>query len=365
MSIQWAGRSPVRVLVVDDSAFMRSALSRMINSDAGFEVIGTASSGSEALAKVPRLNPDLITLDLEMPGLDGLETLRRIMHQFPRPVLIVSGTGERDCQAALTALSLGAFDYVPKRLASTTLEITHIREDLISKLRLAAETAHRPPTATPLRKPPVTYHPKPSRVVVPAQIVAIGASTGGPRALQQILPELPANLMVPILIVQHMPAGFTGPFAQRLNGLCAIHVCEAVHLAVLAPAVAYLAPAGMHMTVRRLLAGKICIWLDSEPSTYAFIPSVDITMKSVAEVYGDQSMGVILTGMGRDGAQGIAAIHARGGTTIGQDQSTSLVYSMPRVCAELGVLDRILPASEIASAIVDASQRARAHRASV
>jgi two-component system, chemotaxis family, protein-glutamate methylesterase/glutaminase len=353
------------VLVVDDSAFMRNALSRIINSESEFEVIGTACSGSEALAKVPGLNPDLITLDLEMPGLDGLETLRRIMHQFPRPIIVVSGTGERDCQASVTALSLGAFDYVPKRLASTTLEIAHIREDLISKLRLAAETVRPLPAPASLRKPPATYRPKPRKIAVPAQIVAIGASTGGPRALQQILPKLPASLMVPILIVQHMPPGFIGPFAQRLNEICAIRVCEAEHLASIEPAVAYLAPAGIHMTVRRLLHKKACIWLDSQPSNYAFIPSIDITMQSVAEVYSDHSMGVILTGMGRDGVEGIKAIHARGGMTIGQDQATSLVYSMPRTCDESGVLDRILAVSEIATAIVDATQRAHAQRASV
>jgi two-component system, chemotaxis family, protein-glutamate methylesterase/glutaminase len=364
MSIAWASRSPVRVLVVDDSAFMRTALSRMINSEAEFEVIGTAGSGSEALAKIPTLNPGLITLDLEMPGLDGLETLRRIMHQFPRPVIIVSGTGEHDCDAAITALGLGAFDYVPKRLASTTLEIVHIREDLISKLRVAAESMS-PASEANSRKPPVDSSAETRKFVDPAEIVAIGASTGGPRALQQILSTLPANLTVPVLVVQHLPPGFIGPLTSRLNELCAIPVCRAVHLAGIESGVVYLAPAGMHMTLQRLSESKTCIWLDSEPSNHVYVPSIDITMQSVAEVYGNRAMGVILSGMGRDGAEGIKAIHARGGMTIGQDQATSLVYSMPRSCVELGILDRILPISEIGAAIVDASPRARGQSVSL
>jgi len=363
MSIEWIGRSPVRVLVVDDSAFMRNALARMINSEEKFEVIGAACSGSEALAKVPELNPDLITLDLEMPGLGGLETLRRIMHQFPRPVIVVSGIGEHDCQAAVTALSLGAFEYVPKKLASTTLEIAHIRENLISKLRMAAESMNPAPEIPP-RKPPVGCCAETRRFVAPAAIVAFGASTGGPKALQEILSTLPANLTIPALIVQHMPPGFIGPLAHRLGEACAIRVCEAVHLAPIEPAVAYLAPAGMHMTVQRLSHSRTCIWLDSEPSKHVHMPSIDILMQSVAEVYGNRAMGVILSGMGRDGTEGMKAIYARGGMTVGQDQATSLVYSMPRNCAESGVLDCILSLSEIADAIVDASARGHAHSVS-
>jgi two-component system, chemotaxis family, protein-glutamate methylesterase/glutaminase len=349
---------------VDDSAFMRSALSRMINSEKNFEVIAAACSGSEALTRIPELNPDLVTLDLEMPGMDGLETLRRIMHQFPRPVIVVSGAGEHDCQAAITALSLGAFEYVPKKLASTTLEIAHIREDLVSKLRMAAESMN-PAPETPSRKPPVSSRAETRRFVAPAEIVAIGASTGGPRALQEILSTLPANLTIPILIVQHIPPGFIGPFARRLGEACAIRVCEAVHLAPIEAAVAYLAPAGMHMTVQRLSHSKTCIWLDSKPSNNVHVPSIDIMMQSVAEVYGDRAMGVILSGMGRDGAEGMTAIHARGGMTVGQDQATSLVYSMPRTCAELGVLDRILPLPEIAGAVVEAAARGHAHCAAL
>lgn len=364
MSIEWTSRPPVRVLVVDDSAFMRTALSRMIDSEAEFEVVGTACSGSEALAKVPGLNPDLITLDLQMPGLDGLETLRRIMHQFPRPVIIVSGTGERDCQAAASALSLGAFDYVPKKLASTSLEIAHIREDLLSKLRSAAESVNTASIAASLRNSPAACYAM-RREILPAEIVAIGASTGGPKALEQILSMLPANLSLAILIVQHMPSGFIEPLAGRLNELCVLPVCQAVHLASIESGVAYLAPAGMHMTVRRRPEGKAYIWLKAEPSTHMHCPSIDVMMQSVAEAYSSRAIGVILSGMGRDGAEGIKAIHARGGMTIGQDQATSLVYSMPRTCAELGVLDRILPVSEIAGAIVEATPRARGKSASL
>ncbi len=356
MSIEWANRSPLGVLVVDDSAFMRNALSRMINSEAGFEVVGTACSGSEALCKIPGLNPNLITLDLEMPGLDGLETLRRIMHQFPRPVIIVSGRGKRDCEAAITALSLGAFDYVSKELGSATLEIAHIREDLIAKLRAASESANMQPASLPSRKPPVRSIIRSCSADLPAAIIAIGASTGGPRALQQILPMLPPDLPVPILIVQHMPPGFTGSFARRLNSLCAIRVCEAEHLASIEPGVVYIGPAGAHISVQRLSHSNTCIWLDTEPSNSPYLPSIDVMMKCVAECFGDRAVGVILSGMGHDGAEGIKAIHARGGRTIGQDQATCLVYSMPRNCAELGVLDHVASVSEIAGLILEATR---------
>jgi len=360
MSVTWARSSPVRVLVVDDSAFMRNALTRMINSEPEFEVVDTASNGSEALSKIAALNPDLITLDLQMPELDGIETLRRIMQQFPRPVIVVSATGDRDCEAALTVLSLGAFDYVPKELASTTLEIAHIRESLVSRLRAAANSVNSEPPTRSSVPSSLTSDRRPRTADLPAEIVAIGASTGGPGALQQILLMLPEELSVPILIVQHMPDGFIAPLAHRLNSLCSIRIREAEHLESIEPGVVYIAPAGAHMSVQRLSQSKTCIWLDSEPSNFMHVPSIDVMMESVAEAYGDRAMGVILTGMGHDGAEGMKAIHARGGTTIGQDQSTSLVYSMPGRCAELGLLERTVAVSEIAKVIVEAT-RPRTH----
>jgi len=220
VSHESATRGEIRVLIVDDSAFMRTALARMIASDPDLEVAGTARSGPDALGQIVSLDPDVVTLDVEMPGIDGLETLRRIMAQFPRPVIMVSSITERDTESTFAALGAGAFDYVPKQLSPTTLEIGHIRQDLIAKIKAAAESRLRP-SAAGHRKPPQAALPFEQKTfpVTPA-IVAIGTSTGGPKALEQILPRFPNDLSVPVLIVQHMPRGFTDPFARRLNSLC-------------------------------------------------------------------------------------------------------------------------------------------------
>lgn len=354
-------RSSIRVLVVDDSAFMRTALSRMIASEVGFEVAATAGSGSEALDKIAALDPDVVTLDIEMPGLDGLQTLRCIMKQFPRPVIMVSAANPRDVDNTFNALAAGAFDYVPKNLSPTSLDILHIRSDLIAKIRAAAQSRKSPCASVLTRKPPQSSgsesHDKTfsSR----AAIVALGISTGGPKALEEILPLFPRDLSVPILIVQHMPPGFTAPFAQRLNSLCSIAVHEATHGESLHPGVVYLAPAGKHMRVERLSPSQTILCLDTHPADCLHIPSVDVLMKSVATAYRNHTLGVIMTGMGSDGAEGMQSIFRVGGITIGQDEATCTVYGMPRVCAELGVLTRVVPLSQIPAQILDATRSRR------
>jgi two-component system chemotaxis response regulator CheB len=345
----------IRVLIVDDSAFMRAAISRMISLDAGLQVVGTAASGTEALQRIATLDPDVITLDMEMPGIDGLETLRRIMAQFPRPVIMVSSVTERDKALTLNALAAGAFDYVPKQLSATSLDIFHIRGDLVAKIRAAAES-RRSRDHVLLKKPARAELPQGSGSSHTSAIVALGVSTGGPKALQEILPMLPGDLPVPILIVQHMPAGFIGPFAQRLNSLCAISVCQASQGDLVRPGVAYLAPAGSHMTVDRSIAARTVIRLSAKPESHLHVPSVDILMQSVAPEFRSQAMGVILTGMGSDGAQGMSAIHREGGFTLGQDEATSAVYGMPRACAEMGVLDKVVPLSQIPHEILQATR---------
>ena len=269
-----ANRPPIRVLVVDDSAFMRTALSRMIASESGFEVVATACTGLDALDKIASLDPDVVTLDVEMPGLDGLQTLRCIMRQFPRPVIMVSATTEKDAGNTFDALAAGAFDYVPKQLSSTSLDILHIRPDLIAKLRAAAQSrkSHRGDFLS--KKPP---RPARSETLTPAfpsvpAIVALGTSTGGPRALQEILPLFPPDLAVPILIVQHMPPGFTAPFAQRLNALCSVTVREATHGECPQPGVAYIAPAGLHMRVERQADSRAIISSRHIPKTIFTFP---------------------------------------------------------------------------------------------
>jgi len=353
--------APIRVLVVDDSAFMRTALSRMIASEAGFEVVGTARSGADALEKIPALNPDVITLDVEMPGLDGLQTQRRIMSQFPRPVIMVSAVTNKDAHHTFDALAAGAFDYVPKQLSSTSLDILHIRPDLIAKIRAAAQSqaSHRGGVLS--KKPPRSSLLERRAAGTPfaPAIVALGTSTGGPKALQEILPLLPRDLSVPIVIVQHMPRGFTGPFAQRLNTLCSVSVREATHGEQIQPGVVYIAPAGLHIRVERMSASRAVLCLNAPTEHCPHVPSVDALMSSVAEAFGNLAMGVILTGMGSDGAAGMQAIYRQGGLTIGQDEATCTVYGMPRVCAELNILTRVVRLSEIPEQIVRATRYRR------
>ncbi|MGA7907766.1 MAG: chemotaxis response regulator protein-glutamate methylesterase [Candidatus Sulfotelmatobacter sp.] len=347
----------VRVLIADDSAFMRTALSRMIASDPDLWVAGTASNGNEALEKTVSLDPDVITLDVQMPGLDGIETLRCIMAQFPRPVIMVSSVTLKDADSTFNALSAGAFDYVPKQLSTTSLDIIHIRDDLVAKIKAAGEARRSRSYSGSLRRPPSAVRPSSSEVSpTTTAIIALGTSTGGPKALQDILPLLPADLSVPILVVQHMPAGFTRPFAERLDRLCSLSVCEASNGETARPGVVYIAPAGLHMTVERSTDSRAMIRLSDQPEKQLHTPSVDVTMQSAASAFRSQAMGIIMTGMGSDGVLGMKAIHQAGGWTVGQDEHTCAVYGMPRACAEQGILHRVVPLSQIPQQILQATR---------
>jgi two-component system chemotaxis response regulator CheB len=354
-------KSPIRVLIVDDSAFMRTALTRMVISDPDLVVVATAVSGAEALQKIVSLDPDVITLDVQMPGLDGLETLRRIMAECPRPVIMVSSATLKGAETTFRALTAGAFDYVPKQISPTSLDIRDISDDLVAKVKAAAESRYARDRCIPPRKPPSAVN-VPARELLrsPAAIVALGVSTGGPKALEEILPVLPGDLPVPILVVQHMPVGFSAPFAERLNKLCAVSVCEASHGKTVQPGVVYLAPAGTHMTVNRSSDSRTLICLSDGPERQLHVPSADVLMQSVAAAFHSEAMGVIMTGMGSDGAQGMSAIHREGGFTVGQDEPSCAVYGMPRVCAEMGILDRVVPLSEIPHEILRATRYRKA-----
>jgi two-component system chemotaxis response regulator CheB len=349
--------SKIRVLVVDDSAFMRTALSKMIALDPDLDVAGTAASGREALQIVPRLDPDVITLDVEMPGLDGLETLRRIMEQCPRPVIMVSSVTVRDAEITFNALAAGAFDYVPKELSPASLDVLHIRESLISRIKAAAESRRPKGQLAPGKKPPSAELFSQSISRVPAAIVAIGVSTGGPKALEEILPHFPKDCPVPILIVQHMPAGFIVPFAERLNKISAVAVRQASNGELIRPGTIYLAPAGLHMTVHRTTPLRTIICLSDLPHNQVHIPSVDVTMRSVASMFHAEAMGVIMTGMGSDGVEGMNAIYREGGKTISQDEASCAVYGMPKACAEMGIVDKVVPLSQIPLEILQGTRR--------
>ena len=353
-----SGANPIRVLIADDSAFMRSALSRMVSSDPALQVIGTAVDGVDALEKTIALNPDVVTLDIQMPRIDGLEALRRIMAQSPRPVVIVSSLTHQNAEATLTALAIGAFDCVSKQPDPMSLDIDHLRDVLVASVKAAADSRRRAAPPQSPRKPVRSVPESPAPSTTPA-VIAIGTSTGGPKALQEILPQLPGDLGIPILIVQHMPVGFTTPFARRLDTLCQLRVREASHGAEVDGSVIYVAPAGMHMTVFRSPTSKARIVLSSNCGGKLHVPSVDVLMLSVAEHFGPQAMGVIMTGMGADGLEGMRAIHRRGGFTIGQDEASSAVYGMPKVCFHAGCLLKTVALEEIPKHILLAARYRR------
>ena len=351
----------IRVLITDDSAFMRVAIARLIESDPEIEVCGTAVNGRDALQKLAALEPDVITLDVEMPEMNGLETLRRIMARHPRPVIMVSSRTQEGAEISLDALDLGAFDCVAKPASYAALDVARIREELLAKIKAAGQSrrrrrlspanpqcdrAHVPPApiATTL---PLHPNSKPG-------LVCIGASTGGPQALHEIIPQLPRDFSAGILIVQHMPVGFTAPLAARLNAASQVEVREARHGDWIEPGLVLIAPAGQHLTVVRSTGARLTVELGHEPAHLLHMPSADVMMQSASAVCGPSVMGVILTGMGADGAQGMQAIRQMGGLCLGQDEASCAVYGMPRACSELGILNRVVPLSQITAEIVRA-----------
>jgi two-component system chemotaxis response regulator CheB len=270
---------------------------------------------------------------------------------------MVSSATEEDAEITLEALSAGAFDCVPKRLTSTSLTINHIRHDLVSKIRAAAQSRRIRRPCPDARKPAISaIHDTSTSAASPA-VVAIGVSTGGPKALEEIFPLFPADFPIPIVVVQHMPIGFTSPFAQRLNSLSSLQVKEAVQGEVICPGTAYIAPAGLHMRiVPRLSDSKPAINLDKYPDKALHIPSVDVLMTSVAQLFKNRAIGVIMTGMDSDGAVGMTSIFRQGGMTIGQDEASCTVYGMPRTCLQLGVLTHVRGLADIPAQIIQATR---------
>lgn len=356
-----------RVLVVDDEAGMRAALEAHFLRRQWH--VDTAANAGEAIEKFRHGLHPLVVTDIRMPGPagmpgspseDGLSVMRQVRALAPHTAVILL-TAFASVPDAVNAIKGGACDYVPKQLSSTSLNILHIREDLIRKIKAAGESRHSMRYLELSRKAPRAVElPARRGSHAPPAIIAIGISTGGPKALQEVLPALPGDLSAPIVVVQHMPPGFTEPFARRLNTLCPAAVREAAHGESAKPGVIYIAPAGCHTTIERSTNSRIAICLSDKPENQLHVPSADVMMQSVASAFGSLAMGIIMTGMGSDGAQGMSAIHQQGGLTVGQDELTSTVYGMPRVCAEMGILDRIVPLSQIPYEIMQATNYRKA-----
>jgi two-component system chemotaxis response regulator CheB len=349
---------PIRILIVDDSAVIRKVLTEGLASDPAIEVAGTAANGQIAISKIPQVNPDLVTLDIEMPGMNGLETLVAIRKIYPKlPVIMFSTLTERGASATLDALALGANDYVtkPSNVGSATAALERIREQLIPKIKahcpLISPSGLKPATALP--KSPAASRAKldTQGPGAPVEIVAIGVSTGGPNALAEVVPRLPASLPVPVVIVQHMPPIFTKLLAERLSSKSQIRVEEGQPGQTLEPGQAWVAPGDFHMAVERGKAGVHLI-THRQPPENSCRPAVDVLFRSVAEVYGPRALGVVMTGMGQDGLRGSERIREAGGRVLAQDEATSVVWGMPGFVAQAGLAEKVLPLNQIAAEIV-------------
>ena len=381
----------IRVLIVDDSAFMRRAISSLLEAENDIKVIGQAKDGEDAVKQVKDLKPDVVTMDIEMPKMDGLTALKIIMEENPLPVIMLSSLTEEGAKATLDALDYGAVDYIPKNLSNVSLNILKVKDDLISKIRavtankviymvkpsfenhdniLLKSDNNRTKYDNDIGLTAKTLHSGGSNnngnnnsninpnigLYSKKEIVAIGSSTGGPKALQEVIPLLPADFPFPLLLVQHMPKAFTGPFAQRLSGISHIKVLEAEGGEIIKPGTAYLAPGDKHMSIKRDGKDGVRIFISEEPKDLINRPSVTVMMKSVAEEYHEKSIAVMLTGMGSDGLDGMSAIKKYGGSTIAQDEATCVVYGMPKAVVDAGVVDKVLPIYKIAEEIIRESK---------
>ncbi|MDR7252865.1 two-component system chemotaxis response regulator CheB [Nocardioides sp. BE266] len=354
----------IRVLVVDDSVVVRRLVSDVLSADPTIEVVGTAANGKVALAKIDQVNPDLITLDVEMPVMDGLETLRELRKDHPRlPVVMFSTLTERGASATLDALELGASDYVtkPANVGSVQASMEAVREQLVPRIRGLCRHVVRPaagvvaPAGPPARPVVPSALGRPSRV----DVVAIGASTGGPDALSTVLAALPGDLPVPVVIVQHMPPVFTRQFADRLDSKVALQVAEAAPGMPVVPGRAVVAPGDFHLRFRTAATGQVVSALDQgTPENYCR-PAVDVMMRSVVDTWRGNVLAVVLTGMGSDGARGCAEVVAAGGSVLVQDEASSVVWGMPGAVVAAGLSPSVLPLQQVGPAIVE---RVRAGR---
>lgn len=346
----------IKVLVVDDSALMRKMIPLIISSDKDIEVIGTAIDGDFALKKISQLRPDVITLDVNMPRMDGLTTLKSIVRDFKIPVILVSSLTKEGAEITLKGLEMGAFDFIPKPNGAISVHISDISNELINKIKAASHCKslnfkELPPVKTKSLPPSIL----PFRSFTAERVVAIGISTGGPQALSGILPLIPDSFPACILIVQHMPEGFTEFFARRLDAACSISVKEATNGNIVSPGTALIAPSGKHLKIKRTPYGVISV-LSLSPPVSGHRPSATVLFNSVAEEYGKNAIAIIMTGMGDDGVEGMRRIKETGGITIAQDEETSVVYGMPKVAVERGYADMVLSLGDITPNLIRLSE---------
>ena len=348
----------IRVLIIDNSAFMRVLIADMLKNDADIEVVDTARNGKEGIEKVIALQPDIITLDVEMPVMNGLETLAELMKMKPVPkVIMLSGATYEGAEATIKALELGALDFAAKPTASIIeFDIEHIRDELTNKIKsIGKSKGMYYPHVQAKKRLSLTKKNFFSGSVYGEclkHIVVIGTSTGGPKALQEVLTKLPEDIPAAVLVVQHMPPGFTKSLSERLNSLSQINIKEAEEGDVLKPGWAYIAPGDYHMLINNYGNYEYRISINRESPVTGHRPSVNVMMKSVAESGHKNIIAVMMTGMGNDGSEGILKIKETGGITIAQDESTSVVYGMPKSAVNIGAIDIITPLENIASEIL-------------
>jgi two-component system chemotaxis response regulator CheB len=339
-------RQRVRVLVVDDSALMRKLIPQMLASDESIEVVGTAMDGSFCLKKIDELKPNVVTLDLEMPGMNGIDTLKEIMRRQPVPVIVFSSHSIEGASVTMKALGLGAFDFVTKP-KDASAHMAETAKELIAKVKAAAECKLKPRMLAGVP-------PKPAKASVsacsPTKVVGIGVSTGGPQAMEYLLSQLPGDFPGAIAVVQHMPEGFTDMFARRLDELCPLRVKEAQSGDMLQPGRVLICPGSRHMKVKRLPLGDVVILSDEAPVN-GHRPSVDVLLRSLAEEFRTQAVGVLMTGMGDDGAEGLGAVKKEGGMTIAQSEESCVVYGMPKAAIERGYAIRVVALDVMAATL--------------
>lgn len=345
----------IRVLVVDDSAFMRRVIKQMAETDPEIEVVATARDGMEGVELALTLNPDVITMDIEMPRLNGLEAIERIMEKAPVPIIMVSSLTVEGAKATFDALDRGAVDYISKNLSTSAFDMMKIQEELTGKIKAVARKKNRIFGLRAFKKPeqPVAMPVKRTIATQKIAFIAIGASTGGPRAVQEVLSHLPGDLTTPFVVAVHMPKAFTNAFAERLNSLCKLPVKEAEAGEPVKSGQIYLTPGGIQTRLKRKGLTDFYLEISDEPRNSIYKPCVDITLTSVAECYPGRSMGIILTGMGHDGREGMRRIKEKGGKTLAQSEETCTVYGMPKAVVDAGLADKVIPLDKIAAEIIN------------